>query len=144
MKIPRHLDIESMIDWIMELLRSPQGSVRTAQMDILNPDTVQGDIDRITLLSIHADWAPDGITLISCGIKTDVSSTYSVEFEIHDTPNGGAVDSIEVVATSASLEAEDDGTLTTSSVDAGQIIMVDLPATAGVTELHCWITYSID
>lgn len=115
-----------------------------AQIDILNPDTVQGDIDRITLFSVHASLAPNGITLIACGIKTDVSSTYSVEFEIWDTPASGAVDSIKVVATSGSLEAEDDGALTTSFVDEGQIVMVDLPATAGVTELHCWITYSVN
>lgn len=116
----------------------------SAQINIFNPATVQGDIDRTTLFSVHASLAPKGITLLACGIKTDVSSTYQVEFEIWNTPGSGAVDSIEVVATSGSLEAEDDGTLTTSFVDEGQIVMVDLPATAGVTELHCWITFLIN
>ena len=84
---------------------------KTAQIDILNPDTVQGDIDRVTLLSVHANWAPAGITLTGFGMMTDVSSTYEVEFEIWNTPDGGAVDSIGVVATDSSLEAEDDGRL---------------------------------
>jgi hypothetical protein len=112
-------------------------------MTIYDPDGIQGTSDALPILPIETDWAPNGITLKSLWLKTDASSTYSVNFELWTSPTDGTPSTIETVATSASTEATDDGTLTTSDGAVGSIIFVDLPATAAN-----WIsvggTYTID
>jgi hypothetical protein len=118
------------------------GSVKIASASIYDPDSIQGTEDAIPIFSVETDWAGGGIKLVSVGIKTDASSTYSVDFEEWTSPTDGAPSAIETVATSASTEAEDDGTLTDSDIAVGSIIYVDLPAT-DIDMLHVWITYYV-
>jgi len=117
--------------------------IKTVQATIYDPDGIQGTVDAVSIFAVETEMFPHGITLISCGIKTDASSTYSVNFEEWTSPNDGAPSTIETVATSTSTEAEDDGTLTDSSIAAGSIIKIDLPAT-DINELMVWITYTIN
>lgn len=100
--------------------------------------------DEVSILPVEAEWAPNGITLYDVGIKTDNASSYSVNFEEWTAPDDGAPSTIETVATSSSREAEDDGTLTDSSIAAGSIVYVDLPTTEGTTMLVVWGTFTID
>jgi hypothetical protein len=120
---------------------APGNAVKTAQVIIDQPDQlIESDIP---LLFIHIDFAPNGITLISCGISTSASSTYSVDFEIRDAPNDGSPTAVETVATSGSLEAEDDGTLSATAVAVSEYVYAKLPAT-DVDQVGIWITYTID
>jgi len=118
-------------------------TVYYAYMVIYDPDGIQPTEDAIDIMEAHADWAPFGITLVSCGIKTDASSTYSVDFEEWTSPADGSPSAIETVATSSTLEAEDDGTLTDSAIAAGSIVYADLPAT-DIDKLTVWVTYYIN
>ena len=110
---------------------------------IYNPDGIQSTEDAVPVFSTETDVAPFGITLISVGIKTDVSSSYTVNFEEWTSPTDGAPSTIESVATSSTTEAEDDGTLTDSSIAAGSIIYVDLPTT-DIDMLVVWGTFYIN
>lgn len=94
-----------------------------------DPDGLQAIEDAWIMLPVESTWAPFGITIKDIYLKTDASSTYSITLEEWTAPDTASSD-IETVATSTSLEAEDDGTLTDASVAAGSIVMVDLPTTA--------------
>lgn len=98
----------------------------------------------VPILAIEAEWAPSGITIIDCGIKTNNSSTYSVTFQEWTSPSDGSPSTIEVVATSSSYEAEDDGTLTDADIAVGSIVYIVLPSTAGTEVLQIWLTYSVN
>jgi len=119
-----------------------------AQMTIYNPDAIQPTADAIPMLAIESEWAPYGITIVDCGIKTNASSTYSVVFEEWTDPATQAND-LETVATSSTLEAEDDGTIGNGSggsagdCNTGSIIFVDLPAT-DIAVLQVWFTFTIN
>ena len=110
---------------------------------IFDPDSIQSTEDAVPILPVEAEWAEHGITLLDVGIKTDASSTYSVNFEEWTSPTDGSPSTIETVATSASTEAEDDGALTDSAIAAGSIIYVDLPAT-DIDMLVVWGTYYVN
>ena len=60
----------------------------------------------------------------------DTASTYAINVENWDDPTtiNGANPTIDVITTSASIEATED-TITYSTIAAGQIIMLDLPTT---------------
>jgi hypothetical protein len=109
---------------------------------IYNPDGVQADQDAVPILPVEIEWAPFGIMLVDLGIKTNASSSYSVNFEKWAAPGDGSPVTLETVATSASLEAEDDGTLSMSWVGVDSIVYVDLPTT-DITMLTVWGTYII-
>lgn len=96
---------------------------------IYDPDTIQAVEDAVPVLMVEVEAFPHGITLLDLFIKTDASSTYSVNFEEWTSPTDGTPSTIETVATSASTEASDDGTLTDASIASGSIIYIDLPAT---------------
>ena len=117
--------------------------IKSIHATIYDPDGIQPTVDAVSLFSVETEMFPFGITLLSCGIKTSASSSYSVNFEEWTSPTDGAPSTIETVATSASTEAEDDGTLTDASIAAGSIIKIDLPAT-DIDELVIWITYVIN
>lgn len=120
------------------------GSMYVASMTIFDPDGVQATSDAIPILPVEATWAPFGITVRDIYLKTDASSTYSIDLEEWTTIAGGTVTQIEsAIATSGSLEAEDDGTLNDASVAAGSIVFVDLPATA-VNFITVTFTYTIN
>ena len=95
------------------------------------------------LLPVHASQFANGITVTDCGIITHPSSTYSVDFKKYTSPSDGSPVTIETVATSASQEAEDDGTINNPDIDAGDIIYVNLPAT-DIDQLCVWVTFTID
>lgn len=116
---------------------------KTAQATIIEPEKVQAIIDAVSILSVESSWAPFGITLIKVGIKTNASSSYSVNFEEWTSPTDGAPATIETVATSSTTEAEDDGTLTDASIAAGSIVKIDLPTT-DISELTVWVVYRIN
>ena len=117
-------------------------STRFFSATIIQPADVQPNIDAVPLLPVESYWAPFGIKLLHLGIKTNSSSTYSIDFEEWTAPNDGSPSAIETVATSSSYEAIDDGTLTDSDIAAGSIIYADLPAT-DVNSVQIWGTYYI-
>jgi len=117
--------------------------VHIAQATLAVPDSLQSESDAYPILSVHADWAPNGITVQGCGIATSESSSYSVNFEEWTSPTDGSPSTIETVATSSSTEAEDDGTITDPDVAVGSYIFVDLPAD-DISWVHVWVTYTID
>lgn len=112
-------------------------------MTIWDPDNIQGTEDAIPVFPVEAESFPGGITLVDVGIKTDASSTYAVNFEEWTAPDDGSPSTIEAVTTSASLEAEDDGTLSDASIAAGSIIFVDLD-TDDINYLVVWGTYYVN
>lgn len=118
------------------------GTVDRFSATIYDPDSIQGTEDAVPILPVEADWAPHGIKLISVGIKTDANSTYAVNFEEWTSPLDGSPSTIEAVTTSASVEAEDDGTLSDSDIAVGSIIYVDLD-TDDIDMLVVWGTYYI-
>lgn len=107
---------------------------------IILPEYVQVETDFFPMLPIESSWAPNGITILKYGIKTDTSSSYSTVLEDWSAPDTYSAD-ISTVATSSSLEAES-GALTTI-VAAGHIVGVDLPATTGLKFLQVWFVYNI-
>lgn len=131
-------------DWWCTVGGDTAGTVQTymALVPIDQPDLLaEADIE---LFYAHADIAPDGATIISCGLNTgDEESTYSVDFQIRATPDDGTPTAVETVATSGSKVAEDDGTLTNTAVGATEYIFAVLPAT-NVDRVVVWVTYRID
>jgi len=92
------------------------GTVQKFSATVYDPDTIQGTEDALPLLPVESDWAPHGIKLLSVGIKTDQSSSYSITFEEWTSPSDATPATIETVSTSTSYEEEDDGTLTDSDI----------------------------
>ena len=112
----------------------------TVQATIVDPDEMStGDIP---ILEVESEWAPNGIVIYDCGIKTDSASSYSVAFEEWESPGGGSVSTIETVATSSSTEAEDNGTIDNPSIEAGNIVYVDLD-TDDIDAVQVWVTYTV-
>jgi hypothetical protein len=117
--------------------------VRTFQMSIFDPDTIYATDPNIPLMAVESEMFPGGITLLSLGIKTNPSSTYSVSFEERTTPEDGSGSAIETVATSGSSEAEDDGTLTDAAIATGSIIYAILPS-GDLDMLQIWGTFYVN
>jgi hypothetical protein len=101
--------------------------VETASAQIDNPDGITDTL--ITLIDVDPLDYPSGITVVGFSLKTRDSSTYSVALMNYSDPAGGTSSTIETVATSASMEASDDGTIDNPSVAAGNIVLASLPAT---------------
>jgi hypothetical protein len=116
---------------------------KTFAMSIFDPDTIQATADAVPVLPVEPNSFPGGITILALGIKTDSSSTYSVNFEEWTAPGDGSPSTIETVATSASTEAGDDGTIADASIAAGSIIYIDLPDT-DIDVLQVWGTYYVN
>jgi hypothetical protein len=102
------------------------GKTKPVQATIDQPDLLA--VRFLRLLHVHADWAPNGIKLLTVKIDTGESSTYSVTFQIRTTTTDASPVTIATVATSASLEAET-SVLTNAIVDAGSYVYAILPAT---------------
>lgn len=117
-------------------------TLQVASVTIFDPDGVQAVSDAVPLLAIESTWAPNGITIRDIYLKTDSSSTYSINLEEWTSPTDGSPSTIETVATSSTTEAEDDGTLSDSSIAAGSIVFVDLPSTAA-NWIQVTVTYYI-
>jgi len=117
------------------------GTVHIFSGSIYDPDSIQSTEDAIPILAVESDWAPHGIKLLSVGIKTDSSSSYSVNFEEWTSPDSGSTSTIELVATDTSYEAEDDG-IDDSDIAVGSIIYIDLPDT-DIDMLQVWGTYYV-
>ena len=118
-------------------------STRFFSATIIQPADVQPNIDAVPILPVEAYWAPFGITLLHVGIKTNSSSSLTVNFEEWVDPCDAAPSTIESVATSTSYEAIDDGELTDAAIAAGSIIYADLDTT-DVNSLQIWGTYYIN
>jgi hypothetical protein len=133
-------------DYMLEVFSSGTSrclnTLQTAQMTVFDPDSIQPTSDALPVLAVEVEWAPHGITLVDVGIKTDSASSYSVTFEEWTDPATYSSE-IETVATSSSVEAADDGTLTDSSIAAGSIVFIDLPAT-DIDVLQVWFTYYVN
>lgn len=108
---------------------SGTNTLQTVSVTIFDPDGVQAVSDAVPLLAVENTWAPNGITIRDIYLKTDASSSYTINLEEWTSPTDGAPVTIESVATSATTEAEDDGTLSDATVAAGSIVFVDLPTT---------------
>jgi len=119
-------------------------SIYHFEAEIIKPDLVQDTTDYVTVLVAKSHWAPFGIKVLDLGIETDTSSTYSVSFQnwTHPCIDSGTESVIEVVATSSTCQAEDDGTLTNADIAANSRIVIDLP-TSNVRKLTVWGTYYI-
>jgi len=115
---------------------------------LVDPDTTQAIIDAVTIFPIEAEKYPNGITITDFGIKTAASSSYSVVLEEWTAPGTHSAD-LETVATSTSLEAEDNGTIGNGSgggagdCNVGSIIKIDLP-TDDIDELSGWIVFTVN
>ena len=96
-------------------------------------------------LSVEAEWAPAGIEIVDMGIKTRASSTVSVVFSEYTQPdNGGTETAVDAaIATSASTEAEDDGSLTNPGIAVGNIVMVEYDGSV-TDQLQIWMTFYIN
>jgi hypothetical protein len=116
------------------------GAPQIFSKTIILPEYVQRETDVVPLLPVETSWAPQGIEVIKFGIKTDNASTYSCVLENWTAPNT-ASENISTVATAASREAE--SAALTYTVDAGNIVMVDLPTTTGVKFLQVWFVYKV-
>ncbi len=131
---------EVIVDWIAHA-KDPWahhhghwGTVTNASSD--NTITCQVPVDQpdllgtalVPMLDIHANFAPNGIRIITVKILTSESSTYSVTFQIRDTTDDGSPTTIATVATAASTEAET-SVLTNDTATVGQKIYASLPAT---------------
>lgn len=117
-------------------------TVQVASVTIFDPDGVQAVSDAVPMLAAESTWAPNGITIKDIYLKTDASSTYSINLEEWTSPTDGSPATIETVATSSSTEAEDDGTLADATVAAGSIVFIDLPSTAA-NWIQVTVTYYI-
>ena len=111
-------------------------------MTIYDPDTLYAVDAEVPIFPVEAEVFPGGIQLVDVGIKTDASSTYSVVFRSKTAPNDGSPAAIETVATSTSLEAEDDGTITNAAIAAGSIVYITIPST-DIDYLQVWGTYYV-
>jgi hypothetical protein len=118
--------------------------VKLFSISIFDPATIQATDGDVPILPVEAEKFPGGITLLSVGIKTDNSSTYSVTFKEFTSPADGSPSTIETVATSGATEAEDNGTLTDSAIASGSIVYATIPATAGTNFLQLWGTYYVN
>ena len=114
--------------------------VHTVQAAINQPDLL--GTAEVRLIHAHADWAPNGLTLITVKIDTGESSTYSVDFEIRTEPTDGSPTAVATVATSASTEAET-SSLTNADVSVGDYVYATLPAT-DVNQLGLEVNFTID
>lgn len=114
--------------------------VHTVQADVDQPDLLGTALVR--LIHAHADWAPDGLTLLTCKIDTGENSTYSVDFQIRNTPTDGAPTAVATVATAGSEEAET-SSLTNADVGVGDYVYAVLPVT-DVNKLGLEVNFTID
>lgn len=114
------------------------GGTHTVQVDVDQPDLLGTALVR--MIHAHADWAPNGLEVVTVKIDTTESSTYSVTFQIRSTPTGSGT-TIATVATSASEEAET-SILTNSVVGPGDYIYAVLPAT-DVAKLGLEVNFNI-
>jgi hypothetical protein len=114
----------------------------TAQVTLIDPDSIQAITNDVPILAVEAEWAAGGITVVDAGIKTNASSTYSVDFNQRTAPNTSDT-IIETVTTSVTLEAEDNAMSGTAAVPAGSIVFIDLPTT-DVDWVQVWFTYYIN
>lgn len=95
---------------------------------ISDPDLLAKDT--VMLIGIESEWAPNGVTITSIGIKTWASSTYSVRFMWYTQPgNGGTETVIKIVATSGSTEAKETSGFTDAAGAVGDILVIELPTT---------------
>ena len=136
--------VDGVTSAIQAQLDAKQSEVMYFGKAIVVPDSVQAIIDAPIIMQVHTSWAASGITITDCGIITDNSSSYTVNFEEWTSPTDGAPATIESVATSTSYEAEDNGTIDDGAIAVGSMICVDLPTTAGTAELFVWITYTVN
>lgn len=118
----------------------PGSTVKSVQWDTDQPDLLGTAL--IKLLTVHSDFAPDGITIITVGLETGESSTYEVTYQIRDNPTDASPTTIETIATSASEEVES-SSLDEDSVAAGQFVYVVLPAT-DVGKASGFMNFTID
>lgn len=118
----------------------PGSTVKSVQWDTDEPDEL--GTAEIKLLTVHSDFAPDGITIITVGLETSESSTYSVTYEIRDNPTDATPTTIKTIATSASEEVES-SSLDEESVAAGQLVYVVLPVT-DVNKASGFMNFTID
>lgn len=115
-------------------------TVKSVQWDTDQPDLLGTAL--IKLLTVHSDFAPNGITVITVGLETGESSTYEVTYQIRNNPTDATPTTIKTIATSASEEVES-SSLDEDSVDAGQIVYVVLPAT-DVGKASGFMNFTID
>lgn len=118
----------------------PGSTVKSVQWDTDQPDLLGTAL--IKLLTVHSDFAPDGITIITVGLETGESSTYSVTYEIRNNPTDASPVTIKTIATAASEEVES-SSLDEDSIAAGQIIYVVLPIT-DVGKASGFMNFTID
>ena len=118
---------------------------KTAQFTIMDPDGLAAPLDTVILLNILPEIYGGGITITDWGIVTHPSSTYSLSlYETTEPDWSGTETNVDAaVATSASKEAEDDGTLTNGTIAVNNFVMTILPAT-DINMLQIWIVYYVD
>lgn len=114
------------------------GDVHTVQGDIDQPDILGTALVR--MLHVHADWAPNGVRVLTALVDTGEASTYSVTYQIRSDPVT-VTDTIATVATSASLKAET-SVIENAAVPVDSYIYAALPGT-DVNKVGLEINYII-
>jgi len=109
---------------------------------IILPEYVKAQIAHIPILPVEAGWAPFGITVTNCGIKLDANRAYSVNFEEFTDPITADA-AIATVATGAGEKEKESGAIT-KDIEAGNIVVVELPATTGALFLQVWVIYELN
>lgn len=141
MKEPRPVDVEAILDYLMAVKQDRSGP-HTIEWSCNKPSEL--DDNPFFIWTFHASRFPNGVTITDCGIATpSAASSYSVDFEKYTSPTDGSPVNIETVATSASYEAEDNGTIDSPDIGVGDMLAVNLPVT-DIPTLLVWVTFTID
>lgn len=113
-----------------------------AQLTILAPHAIDS---AIPVLHAHVSQFPNGITITDFAIGISAGSAgYTVTLWKYTSPTDGSPVSIESVATvGVAQEAEDDGTIDSPDLDAGDWVYAALPTTV-MSWCQILVTYDID
>ncbi len=103
----------------------------------------------VPIFDIETEWAPHGIEILSVKLTTVTPSDGAFIFELWDDIAGTTQDTIEVIQFAGAGSPPDDTerkdiTISgTSTIPAGNIIMIEIPESAspGLTDLKYQITY---
>jgi hypothetical protein len=87
---------------------------------------------------------PNGITVQNLRILTSVTSSITVNFERWKNLNGSGIVTVAPVQTVNALEASDSGSISAAKISVGHILVADLPATTGCTNIVVEGTFTVD
>ena len=116
-----------------------------AQMTVWTPDLINAvEADGIPMLAVESEWAPNGITIVNIGCKTDSAvNGYIMNLEEWNDPSASTSTIDAVTAGASDIEWNDGGSITDPNVATDTIIYVDLD-TDDVNYIQIWFTFTIN